>query len=227
MNYKKHSMSYKCIIASFILICLLGSCKKDYLTGGSLHQEVTPLNNIDYLKSNSFKLFDTAVVVIEKLGLTAQVNSAKTFFAFTDYSVLNMINLRLQQKQQVNPLATYTLDSLISNINEDSVRQYILNETVELKTAPELVPATYTSAGNTTMGVLKQVQTNATYLERTQAPTYLLFFVKVRGALDQPGVTPPVNQNDITVQCQTTGIKTSNGATTMHVLVNPHTFVRF
>jgi len=206
---------------------LLGSCKKDYLTGGSLHQEVTPLNNIDYLKSNSFKLFDTAVVVIEKLGLTAQVNSAKTFFAFTDYSVLNMINLRLQQKQQVNPLATYTLDSLISNINEDSVRQYILNETVELKTAPELVPATYTSAGNTTMGVLKQVQTNATYLERTQAPTYLLFFVKVRGALDQPGVTPPVNQNDITVQCQTTGIKTSNGATTMHVLVNPHTFVRF
>ncbi len=227
MNYKKHSMSYKCIIASFIFICLLGSCKKDYLTGGSLHQEVTPLNNIDYLKSNSFKLFDTAVVVIEKLGLTAQVNSAKTFFAFTDYSVLNMINLRLQQKQQLNPLATYTLDSLISNINEDSVRQYILNETVELKTAPELVPATYTSAGNTTMGVLKQVQTNATYLERTQAPTYLLFFVKVRGALDQPGVTPPVNQNDITVQCQTTGIKTSNGATTMHVLVNPHTFVRF
>jgi hypothetical protein len=220
-------MSYKCIIASFILICLLGSCKKDYLTGGSLHQEVTPLNNIDYLKSNSFKLFDTAVIVIEKLGLTAQVNSAKTFFAFTDYSVLNMINLRLQQKQQVNPLATYTLDSLISNINEDSVRQYILNETVELKTAPELVPATYTSAGNTTMGVLKQLQTNATYLERTQAPTYLLFYVKVRGALDQPGVTPPVNQNDITVQCQTTGIKTSNGATTMHVLVNPHTFVRF
>lgn len=227
MNFKKHRMSYKCIIASFILICLLGSCKKDYLTGGSLHQEVTPLNNIDYLKSNSFKLFDTAVVVIEKLGLTAQVNSAKTFFAFTDYSVLNMINLRLQQKQQVNPLATYTLDSLISNINEDSVRQYILNETVELKTAPELVPATYTSAGNTTMGVLKQLQTNATYLERTQSPTYLLFYVKVRGALDQPGVTPPVNQNDITVQCQTTGIKTSNGATTMHVLVNPHTFVRF
>jgi len=206
---------------------LLGSCKKDYLTGGSLHQEVTPLNNIDYLKSNSFKLFDTAVIVIEKLGLTAQVNSAKTFFAFTDYSILNMINLRLQQKQQVNPMATYTLDSLISNINEDSVRQYILNETVELKTAPELVPATYTSAGNTTMGVLKQIQTNATYLERTQAPTYLLFFVKVRGALDQPGVTPPVNQNDITVQCQTTGIKTSNGSTTMHVLVNPHTFVRF
>lgn len=155
------------------------------------------------MKANAFKLFDTAVVVIERLGMTAQVNNAKTFFAFTDYAVLNMINLRLQQKQLVNPLATYTLDSLISNINEDSVRQYILNETIELKTAPELIPATYTSLGNTTMGVLKQLQTGAAYLERTQAPTYLLFYVKVRGALDQPGVTPPVNQNDITVQCQT------------------------
>jgi len=227
MNSKKNTMSYKYIIAAFIFICLLGPCKKDYLTGGTLHQEITPLNNIDYMKSNAFNLFDTAVVVIDRLGLTARVNSAKTFFAFTDYSIVNMINLRLQQKQQVNPLAVYTLDSLVRDINEDSVRQYILNETVELKTAPELIPATYTSAGNTTMGVIKQVQTNATYLERTQAPTFLLFYVKVRGALDQPGVTPPTGQNDITVQCQTTGIKTSNGSTTMHVLANTHTFVRF
>lgn len=224
---KNYIMSYKSIIAAFIFICLLGSCKKDYLTGGSLHQEVTPLTNVDYMKSNSLKIFDTAVVVIEKLGLAAQVNSAKTFFAFTDYSVLNMINLRLQQKQAVNPLATYTLDSLIKDISEDSVRQYVLNETVELKTAQELIPATYTSAGNTTMGVIKQLQSIALYLERTQAPTYLLYYVKVRGALDQPGVTPPVNQNDITVLCQTTGIKTSGGATTMHVLANNHTFVRF
>lgn len=227
MNLKNYIMSYKSIIAAFIFICLLGSCKKDYLTGGSLHQAITPLNNVDYMKSNAFNIFDTSVVVIERLGLTAQVNSAKTFFAFTDYSVLNMINLRLSQKQQVNPLATYTLDSLIRDISADSIRQYILNETVELSTAPELIPATYTSAGNTTMGAIKQVQTNATYLERTQAPTYLLFYVKVRGALDQPGVTPPVNQNDITVLCQTTGIKTSAGSTTMHVLANNHTFVRF
>lgn len=227
MNTKQFMISYKSIITAFIVICLFGSCKKDYLTGGSLHQAITPLNNVDYMKANSFQLFDTAVVVIERLGLTAQVNSAKTFFAFTDYSILNMINLKLQQRQQVNPLAVYTLDSLVRDINEDSVKQYMLNETIELKTAPELTPATYTSAGNTTMGVLKQLQTVAAYLERTQAPTYLLFYVKVRGALDQPGVTPPANQNDITVMCQTTGIKTSNGNTTMHVLANTHTFVRF
>jgi hypothetical protein len=227
MNIKKDIMSYKFIIAAFLSLSLLASCKKDYLTGGSLHQAITPLNNVDYMKANSFNLFDTAVIVIERLGLTAQVNSAKTFFAFTDYSIQNMINLRLTQKQQVNPLATYTLDSLIRDISVDSVRQYMLNQTIELETAPELIPATFTSAGNTTMGALKQLQVTAQYLERTQAPTYLLFFVKVRGALDQPGVTPPTGENDINVLCQTTGIKTSNGQTTMHVLANTHTFVRF
>ena len=205
----------------------MSSCKKNYLDGGSLHNPVTPLNNIEYMRSNASSLFDTSLLVIERLGLNDQVNNAKTFFAFTDYSVLNMINLKLQQRQAINPIAVYSLDSLIKDISQDSVRQYLLDQTVELKSAPELIPQTFTSLGRTNMGVIKQVQTNATYLERTQAPTYLLFYVLVRGALDQPGVVPPTGQNDISVLCQTTGIKTSNGATTMHVLSNLHTFVRF
>jgi len=71
---------------------------------------------------------------------------------------------------------------------------------------------------------LKVLQTGAPYTDRTTAPTYLLFFVKVRGALDTPGVVPPPNESDINVLCQTTGIKTSNGTTTLHVLNNTHVF---
>lgn len=220
-------MTYKSLFAALLVLVLLSSCQKSHLSGGSLHQEITPLNNIEYMRSNAFNLFDTAIIVIDRLGLTSQVNNAKTFFAFTDYSIQNMINLKLAQRQSVNPIATYTLDSLIREINEDSVRQYMLDATIDLKTAPENPPATYTSLGRTNMAVFKQLQANATYLERTQAPTFLLFYVLVRGALDVPGVTPPPGQNDISVLCQTTGIKTSNGNTTMHVLNNQHTFVRF
>jgi len=220
-------MSYKSLFTACLVLLLMSSCKKNYLDGGSLHNPVTPLSNIEYMRSNASNIFDTSLLVIERLGLNDQVNNAKTFFAFTDYSVLNMINLKLQQRQAVNPIAVYTLDSLIREISQDSVRQYLLDQTVELQSAPELIPQTYTSLGRTNMGVIKQIQTNATYLERTQAPTYLLFYVLVRGALDQPGVVPPTGQNDISVLCQTTGIKTSNGATTMHVLSNLHTFVRF
>lgn len=224
---KQIIMSYKSLFTACLVLLLLSSCKKNYLEGGSLHNPITPLSNIEYMRSNASNIFDTSLIVIERLGLTSQVNSAKTFFAFTDYSVLSMINLKLQQRQVVNPIAVYTLDSLIREISQDSVRQYMLDQTVELQTAPELIPQTFTSLGGTTMGVIKQIQTNTLYLERTQAPTYLLFYVLVRGALDQPGVVPPIGQNDITVQCQTTGIKTSNGNTTMHVLNNQHTFVRF
>jgi hypothetical protein len=224
---KKNNMPYKSLFSAFLVLVLMSSCKKNYLDGGSLHNAVTPLSNIEYMRGNASNLFDTSIIVIQRLGLNDQVNSAKTFFAFTDYSVLKMINLKLQQRQSVNPIAVYTLDSLIKEINQDSIRQYMLDQTVDLQTAPEITPQTYTSLGRTTMGVVKQVQTNATYLERTQAPTFLLFYVLVRGALDQPGVAPPTGQNDISVLCQTTGIKTSNGANTMHVLTNLHTFVRF
>lgn len=224
---KQITMYYKSLFTACLVLMLMSSCRKNYLDGGSLHNPVTPLSNTEYMKSNAFKIFDTSLIVIERLGLTSRVNTAKTFFAFTDYSVLNMINLKLQQRQAINPIAVYTLDSLIREISQDSVRQYLIDQTIELQTAPEITPQTYTSLGGTTMGVLKQIQTNPLFLERTQAPTYLLFYILVRGALDQPGVTPPTGQNDITVQCQTTGIKTSNGNTTMHVLNNQHTFVRF
>ena len=216
------------ILFSLTGLFLVAGCKKDdYLSGGSLHDPITPLNNLDYLKSNSLKIFDTVAKIIESFDMSNEVNSAKTFFAFTDYSVVNMINLKLQIKQQVNPLATYTLDSLIKDINADSIKQYMFNETIELATATELKATPYTSLGNTSMGALKQLQIGAPYTDRTKAPTYLLYFVKVRGALDEPGVTQPVNENDLLVLCQTSGIKTSNGNTTLHVLINNHTFVRF
>src|SRR4029079_9241863 len=109
------------LITGCALILLTVACKKaDYLSGGSLHDPVTPLNNMEYLKDNAFNLFDTTTLIIERLNLATEVNNAKTFFAFTDYSVVNMINLKLSAKLTTNPLATYTLDSLIKDISADS-----------------------------------------------------------------------------------------------------------
>ena len=216
------------MLLSLITLLTGTGCKKaGYLSGGSLHVAVTPLNNIDYLKANSFKLFDTATMIMEKMDMVNEVNSAKTFFAFTDYSIVNLITQRLTAKRLVNPLATYTLDSLIRDINADSIRQYMFNETIELASTAEVKATPYTSLGKTTMGALKQLQTGAPYTNMTKAPTYLLFFIKGRGAVDEPGVAAPPNESDITALCQTTGIKTSNGTTTLHVLANTHTFVRF
>ena len=214
------------VVAVFVL--LAGSCKKDdYLTDTGVHDPVTPLSNYDYLAKNQLHQFDTLLQIIDRFDAKAEVNKAATFFAPTDYAILATINKRLTEKQQVNPSATYTLDSLIMAINGDSLRQYMFNEEITLQNAPEFQAKAYTSIGRTTNATLKVLQTATPYIDRTSAATYLLYFVKVRGALDIPGVTPPLNENDLQVLCQTTGIKTSNGATTLHVLSNLHFFSTF
>jgi len=207
------------------LLAFISCTKKDYLTDTGVHNAVTPLNNTDYLATNQFKQFDTLLQIINHFdGLKDEVNKAGTFFAPTDYSILLAINNRLRVKQQSDAFAAYTLDSLIKNITIDSMRQYLFTETITLDNAPEGQAKPYTSKGGTNQAVLKVLQTGAPYTDRTTAPTYLLFFVKVRGALDIPGVIPPTNENDLNVLCQTTGIKTSNGTTTLHVLTNTHVF---
>jgi len=208
-----------------VLLTMTACTKKDYLTDTGIHNAVTPLNNTDYLATNQFKQFDTLLLLINSFdGLKDEVNKAGTFFAPTDYSISLAINNRLRVKQQSDAFATYTLDSLIKNITIDSMRQYLFSETITLDNAPEGQAKPYTSKGGTSQAVLKVLQTGAPYTDRTTAPTYLLFFVKVRGALDIPGVIPPTNENDLNVLCQTTGIKTSNGTTTLHVLTNTHVF---
>ncbi|MEO5562849.1 MAG: hypothetical protein ABIR18_05420 [Chitinophagaceae bacterium] len=216
------------------LICMLmlviSSCKKtsDYLTDTGIHNAVTPLSNYDYLAQNQFKQFDTLLKIVDAFdGLKDEVNKAGTFFAPTDYSIITVINNRARGKQLLNPAGTYTLDSLIKGMTIDSLRQYLFAETITLDNAREGQAQPFTSKGGTNQAVLKVLQTGAPYIDRTSAATYLLFFIKVRGALDTPGVPAPANESDITSLCQTSGIKTSNGTTTLHVLSNTHVFISF
>jgi hypothetical protein len=48
----------------------------------------------------------------------------------------------------------------------------------------------------------------------------VLQYVKINGVLDGSANMPPGDVADLSIPCQTTGIQTSNGATTLHVLAN-------
>lgn len=206
------------------------SCKKAaYLTDGGVHDPRTPLTTYDYLAQHPWKLFDTLVKVIDHYGLKESVNAANTFFAPTNYSINRYMTLRLTEKQATNPAAVYTLDSLYKDIKADTVLQYLFTDKITLADAQELKPTLYPSkvVAGLSLGVMKELQTNTLYLERSNAATYLLYLVKVRGAIDEPGVIPPANESDIRVLCQTTGILPENGNKVLHVLSNLHTFGRF
>jgi hypothetical protein len=226
-----------------LLICgivLVTSCKKnDYLTDDGIHTAKTPLNTYDYLKSNQYKLFDTFLLVIDKFGLKDELIDAKTVFAVTDYSIKRYMDLRKAALQQINENKTYTLDSLYKEMTADSIRQYFFDEKITLQDAviePEVkeIP----SQGNTPCGFSKRMWTvlelngnDGGLPNWTNTPAYGLYYTRIRGTLDVPGVIPPANEIDIKVLCQTTGILPSSDKAgyeqVLHVLSNQHTFIRF
>ena len=232
---------YTILLLTFCIITLaVVSCKKkDYLIDGGVHDPHTSLNTYDYLKANQYKLFDTFLLVIDKFNLKQELLDAKTVFAVTDYSIRRYITLKQDALRLIDINKTFTLDSLYANITADSVRQYFFDQKITLDEAPvEPEVREITSKGKTSCGYSKRQWTvlelngnDPGLFTWTNNPIYGLYYTRVRGALDVPGVTPPPNEVDIKVLCQTQGIlpKSDKGTydQVLHVLANTHTFVRF
>ena len=122
---------------SLLLFCsmlLLNSCKKDYITGGTvedsnMYKNVTTYN---FLASNA--LYDTLVQVIDAAGLQDKINQQDvTFFAPSDYSIYTYLSLRtLYVQNNINIESKFGLDSLLyyvsNNINgtRDSLLMYLI-----------------------------------------------------------------------------------------------------
>lgn len=218
---------FKAIVPVFCLLLAISCKKNDYLTDSGIHEAITPLSTYDYLAAHSWHYFDTTIAIIDHYGLKDEVNQTNTFFAFTDYSVAAYLTNRRSDMQAINPNADYTLDSLYKYMTADSVRQYMFSESLRMADMPVNEVNPQTSLANITMGVYRELQVANEYTQRTSAPTYLLYLVRVRGDIDVPGVIYPVAEADSRVRCQTTGILTSNGTKVLHVLINQHQFTRF
>lgn len=211
-----------------LIICLLlfTACKKDsYLTDGGLSSAHTDLSTYDYLAKHQFQMFDTVIMIIDHYNLKNEVNSAKTFFAPTDYSVARFLQHKLDSVRQINENNRYSLDDMYNDITVDSVRQYLFKEAITVPDAQETA-VTYTTLGNTPAAILKIKQTDPAYYTWSKTPVYLLYYTKVRGSLDNSTTDPNDPDADTQVPCQTTGILTSSGGV-LHVLTNQHVFVRF
>ena len=149
------------------------------------------------------------------------------------------MDLRQAALRLINESKVYTLDSLYKEMTPDSLRQYFFDEKITLADAviePEVKEVM--SEGNTPCGFSKRMWTvlelngnDGGLPNWTNTPAYGLYYTRIRGTLDVPGIIPPANEIDIKVLCQTTGIlPTSDKAgfeQVLHVLSNQHTFIRF
>jgi len=199
-----------------ILLAALISCKKDnYLTDGGKAKELSPLSNYDYLKNHTYHYFDTTILIIDHFNLKDSVNRAGTFFAFTDFSVATLMST----------LGVTSLNDLYKQVSSKLVTQYLFTDAgITLDNAGETAKqyANWAGDANALSAVKKVANTYGIYLVNT-APSYSYYtlqYVKINGVLDGSPNMPPGDVNDVSIPCQTTGIKTSNGATTLHVLAN-------
>jgi hypothetical protein len=212
------------------LILIASSCqKKDYLIDEGIHNPKSSLDTYEYLKQHSWKMFDTLIILVDHFNLKEEMNDAATVFAPTDYSIRRYIDIRQSALRVINESLVYNLDSLKKDMKADSVRQYFFGKKItlaEAKINPEV--DLVTSHANTSCAVSKELLTTSpqNFVQFSSTPTYALLLTFVRGALDIPGVVPPLNENDINVRCQTTGIEPASGGI-LHVLNNQHTFSRF
>ena len=192
------------------LICLFllsaSSCKKSYLTDGGLAKAVTPLSNYDYLAGNTYHLFDTLLMVIDHYNLKDSVNMAGTFFAPTDVSISSVLTAEQWT----------SLDSLYAHCTSKFITQYCFADTSLSLYSATTIPVAHPSWADTIAGLKK---TAYTYLVvNTDFTYYTLQYIKINGQLD--GINGPVGSDpaDVVLNCQTTGVLTSNGKTNLNVL---------
>lgn len=221
-------MKRRLILAlTFLLFASLYSCKKSYTIGGSLFVPNVNMTTYDYLKTNH--LFDTLVIMIDKMGLKDELNHSGTFFAVTNYSIRNYVLARQNILRIIrnDENLVYTFDSLDLPSLKDTLRSYMfpgrltrdsLSQIGKLRTANDgsvrliqLIPTTDYTNQNVFI-------TNPQYI-------YLTKILPLPGSpvpTDSTGLSQLLPQQLLQTLCQTTGILTTTGV--LHVLNNGHTF---
>lgn len=213
-----------------IAVAALASCKKDYTIGGSLFNAKVNMTTYDYLKTNH--LFDTLVIMIDKMQMKDEVNGAGTFFAMTNYSIHNFVLLKQAQLRTQNndENLVFKFDNLDFNSLKDSLRAYMFTEKYTRDNLTQV--GVYATAKDGEKRLINlRATTDYTSQIFTTDPQYI-YLTKVVPLT--PGGSVPTDINGVsqvdpsqllTTLCQTTGIITNTGI--LHVLNNNHTFTYF
>ncbi|GGH26599.1 DUF4859 domain-containing protein [Sphingobacterium alkalisoli] len=214
-------------ILSGVFLGLTSCSKADYLVDGGLHNAKVDMSTYDYLAGHPQGLFDTLIHIIDHFGLKEEINQSETFFAPTNYSIRRYYQSKWNELRAVDENATFSLEQMLETIHVDSLKAYIYpTQRYDLSVASTTY-SSITNAGNLPgFACHKQLQPAGQW---SFQPIYYLFYVKIRGEVDQVGddgtvITPEDDFADLRVRCQTQGIETSTG-TIINVLANNHLFI--
>lgn len=216
------------------LFCMMAvySCKKEYVIGGSLYDAKVNLSTYDYLKTNH--LFDTLVIMVDRMALKEEVNQSGTVFALTNYAISNYVKEKQAYLRIINndENLVYTFDDLVLPDLKDSLRAYLFKDRLPLES---LTPIGRFRKSNDGENRLIQAIPNNDYTNPNIFPVQpkYVYLTKIVKKKDGTGVIPTdsttLNQVEpeqlLQARVQTSGILTTTGV--VHVLNNNHTFTFF
>jgi len=210
----------KLFIYTLIIGLIAVSCSKDdYAIGGDLHNANLNLSAYDFLKSKP--LFDTVALLIDKAGMKEEVNQTGTFFAPTDYAVMNYINKRNGEVRETDENLRYTVDTLIKydlQSFKDSVRMYLIPEVLNRDGLTSEGKVYSTRLANK---VKLSLEDSNDYTDNVSTKPKYVYYTYIVADLDDPNDNSiPDEVRDQKVHIQTSGLLSTNGV--VHVLNNSH-----
>ncbi len=232
----KHNNFHKTIIATLVVFSVLTSCRKDYITGGSVHDVNMYRNTLNYDVLKNIPGYDTLLTVIDSAGFKDKINAQGiTFFPPNNSAIFNYLNTRTLALQVGNQNAKFGLDSLIyylkNNIKgtRDSLGMYLISSAITYSTLNNTGAKYVTQlAGDTAVVSYEYVTTSngsMGYTSLVSSVPQVVYFTQMW--YPYPAITDasPAGKIPGTIGartlCQTSGINTLNGV--MHALAYGHT----
>ncbi|MDR2130139.1 MAG: hypothetical protein LBP56_03050 [Odoribacteraceae bacterium] len=214
------------------------SCIQDYLEDGGVHDPRVDKTPYDYLATHPYHMFDSIIEIIDHFGLKEEMNQAATVIIPTDFSVKALLAQRTAYLSKLlgDEGVVFSMDSIKQHMTADSVRIYFFQDKIELATAPTTPTEFLSYSGDGSGYAVYRAESTSSSDWKTPGDEitlvtkpYFLYMRKVIGQdIDLLGSTDiPVEEQDITVKCQTTGIICTPTGSVLHVLENSHVFSAF
>ena len=215
---KKYIISI--LVAVAVLIC---GCSFDgYLDDGGVHDPYHDMTTYEFLQTNP--IFDTLLILIDKAGLKETINGDVTFFAPTDYSIVDYVKKKRADIIAQFPFEDFTLEDIPVQDIRDSLKMYIIPGKVNRVDMSKDGKVYTTLLSNKVAVHITPVQDE--YADMMSVwPEYVFFTTIVGAGLDTPGEIVPEEELDKRNRCQTSGIETNTGV--IHVIENSHTMWYF
>jgi len=214
-----------------MIVYTLASCKKSQIIDGGVSDPHVNMTTYDYLKNNSWHLFDTTLLLIDKAGMKDVINGDVTFFAPTNYCINKYLAARRDAARKISEKLDYTLDSLFKEFTPQMLRDSLGRYCFKGKINRDQMTEKGQSFESLTTGApLWLYLTKYTYINSGMMTT-TGFLVSARRVIGDPDIM--VNNQlvdpsgdpkltDVATICQTSGILTTNGV--VHVMANSHLF---